>query len=76
MFLYDQQTKVDGRRTAQFEHTLLITDDGVEALTGKKETSPLQFWERNSAIHEGIWLGTTPQAHGRMKEINEKLLQR
>ncbi len=24
---------VDGRRTAQFEHTLLVTDDGVEVLT-------------------------------------------
>ncbi|MCU1351270.1 MAG: methionine aminopeptidase [Acidimicrobiales bacterium] len=24
---------VDGRRTAQFEHTLLVTDDGVEILT-------------------------------------------
>ena len=23
----------DGRRTAQFEHTLLVTDDGVEVLT-------------------------------------------
>jgi methionyl aminopeptidase len=24
----------DGRRTAQFEHTVLVTDDGVEVLTG------------------------------------------
>ena len=24
---------VDGRRTAQFEHSLLVTDDGVEILT-------------------------------------------
>jgi methionyl aminopeptidase len=24
----------DGRRTAQFEHTLLVTDDGVDVLTG------------------------------------------
>ena len=23
----------DGRRTAQFEHTVLVTDDGVEILT-------------------------------------------
>jgi methionyl aminopeptidase len=28
-------TTTDGKRSAQFEHTLLITDDGVEALTGK-----------------------------------------
>ena len=24
----------DGKRTAQFEHTLVVTDDGVEVLTG------------------------------------------
>ena len=24
---------LDGRRTAQFEHTLVVTDDGVEVLT-------------------------------------------
>jgi len=24
---------IDGRRTAQFEHTVLVTDDGVEVLT-------------------------------------------
>ena len=35
----------DGRRSAQFEHTLLITETGVEALTGKLETSPKFFWE-------------------------------
>lgn len=36
----------DGKRTAQFEHTLLITDDGVVPLTGKLESSPRQFWEQ------------------------------
>jgi methionyl aminopeptidase len=35
----------DGRRSAQFEHTLLITEDGVEALTGKLPDSPKYFWE-------------------------------
>ena len=25
----------DGKRSAQFEHTLLITDDGVEVLTAR-----------------------------------------
>ena len=30
----------DGKRSAQFEHTLLITEDGVEVLTG-----PLQFYD-------------------------------
>ena len=30
----------DGRRTAQFEHTLLVTKDGVEVLTARKADSP------------------------------------
>ena len=35
----------DGKATAQFEHTLLITEGGVEALTAKLPTSPQYFWE-------------------------------
>ncbi|EPE04466.1 methionine aminopeptidase 1 [Ophiostoma piceae UAMH 11346] len=31
---------IDGKRTAQFEHTLLVTETGVEVLTARKETSP------------------------------------
>ena len=31
---------VDGQRSAQFEHTLLITEDGCEVLTARLETSP------------------------------------
>lgn len=38
-------TTADGKRSAQFEHTLLITEDGVERLTGKIESSPKFFWE-------------------------------
>lgn len=38
-------TTADGRRSAQFEHTLLITPTGVEALTGRLPTSPKFFWE-------------------------------
>ncbi|CAY70434.1 Methionine aminopeptidase 1 [Komagataella phaffii] len=30
----------DGGPSAQFEHTLLVTEDGVEILTGRTETSP------------------------------------
>ena len=63
-------TTIDGKRSAQFEHTLLITDDGVEALTGKNEDSPVQFWEKESKIHQGIWLGTTPEARERAAAIN------
>ncbi|KAK0837523.1 Methionine aminopeptidase 1 [Friedmanniomyces endolithicus] len=30
----------DGKRTAQFEHTLLVTEKGVEVLTARVEGSP------------------------------------
>jgi len=53
---------LDGKRTAQFEHTLLVTDTGVEPLTGKLPSSPIQFWERESNIHQGFWLGTSTHA--------------
>lgn len=33
----------DGKRSAQFEHSLLITDDGVEVLTKRLESSPPLF---------------------------------
>ncbi|CDW75830.1 methionine aminopeptidase 1 [Stylonychia lemnae] len=37
-------TTVDGQRSAQFEHTMVITDDGVEVLTARNENSPpLEF---------------------------------
>ena len=39
---YDNWTVVteDGKRSAQFEHTLLITEDGVEVLTARNANSP------------------------------------
>jgi methionyl aminopeptidase len=37
----------DGKRTAQFEHTLLVTEDGVEVLTGGPgAVSPAAPWTR------------------------------
>jgi len=40
-------TTKDLGRSAQFEHTLLITESGVEALTAKiPGSSPIQPWER------------------------------
>lgn len=37
----------DGKRTAQFEHTCLVTDDGVEVLTGGPgAVSPTAPWNR------------------------------
>lgn len=67
-------TTIDGKRTAQFEHTLLITAEGVEALTGKIETSPLQFWEKESDVHTGYWLGTTPAAREKAAALTAKKL--
>ena len=34
----------DGRRTAQFEHTLLVTDDGAEILTTPSDTAAHPYW--------------------------------
>ena len=31
---------IDGMRSAQFEHTMVITDEGVEILTARLPTSP------------------------------------
>ena len=30
----------DGKRSAQFEHTLLVTENGVEILTARNKQSP------------------------------------
>jgi len=68
-------TTADGKHTAQFEHTLLVTPDGVEALTGKLPTSPIQFWEKESEVHTGIWLGTSASAKQKQEEINQLLLK-
>jgi methionyl aminopeptidase len=38
---------VDGKRTAQFEHTILVTDDGFDVLTGGEgAASPFAPWNR------------------------------
>jgi len=64
-------TTMDGKRSVQFEHTLLITKNGVEALTGKIETSKVQFWEIESSIQKGPYLGSTPEALKRAKELSD-----
>lgn len=48
----DEWTAVtaDGKRTAQFEHTVLVTDDGVEVLTGGEgAVSPYAPWDPRRA---------------------------
>jgi len=67
-------TTVDGKRSAQFEHTLVITPDGVEAMTCKNENSMLQFWEKESEVYKGFWIGTSEDAKKRADEINAKIL--
>lgn len=37
---------VDGKRSAQFEHTLLITATGCEVLTARLDSSPPLHWQR------------------------------
>lgn len=38
---------IDGKRTAQFEHTILVTEGGAEVLTGGKgAASPAAPWQR------------------------------
>jgi len=36
----------DGKRSAQFEHTLLVTKDGVEILTARTQNSVRFWWEK------------------------------
>lgn len=46
----DQWTAVtsDGKRSAQFEHTLLVTADGCEVLTARLPNGPKFWWEEES----------------------------
>lgn len=37
----------DGKRSAQFEHQIVITADGAEILTARLPTSPPLWWEAN-----------------------------
>ncbi len=43
---------VDGKRSAQFEHTVLVTEKGYEILTARTKESPPLWWEvaANGAI--------------------------
>ncbi len=43
----------DGGRSAQFEHTLVITAKGCEILTARLPSSPPLWWERDAAAVNG-----------------------
>lgn len=38
----------DGKRSAQFEHTMLVTETGVECLTARTADSPPLWWENKA----------------------------
>lgn len=40
----------DGKRSAQFEHQLVITADGCEVLTARLPTSPPLWWEKEKEL--------------------------
>jgi methionyl aminopeptidase len=42
----------DGKRSAQFEHTMLVTEDGVEVLTARTADSVPLFWEIEGYVEE------------------------
>ena len=50
----------DGGRSAQFEHTLLVTESGVEAFTGRLPTSNSFFWELDGSAPAKADLIATP----------------
>lgn len=49
---------VDGRRSAQFEHSLLITEGGVEVLTARFSDSPAFSWGSDMLGTEQMQLDT------------------
>ena len=56
----------DGRRTAQFEHTLLVTEDGVEVLTARLEGSPGGAVEMVKEVN-GVNGGVNGETNGEVK---------
>lgn len=57
----------DGSRTAQFEHTLLVTENGVEVLTARLADSPggpVEMPPEVKADGEGVANGTSDKAVG------------
>ena len=49
----------DGKRSAQFEHTMLVTEKGVEILTARTKDSPPLWWEVDEATTASL---STPAA--------------
>ena len=45
-------TTADGKRSAQFEHTVLVTETGHEILTARTADSPPLWWENEGKVQE------------------------
>ena len=43
-------TTADGKRSAQFEHQMVVTEDGCEVLTKRLPTSPPLWWEVQNGV--------------------------
>ena len=41
----------DGKRSAQFEHTMVVTETGVEVLTARPHTSKPHFYDQLAAMN-------------------------
>jgi methionyl aminopeptidase len=50
----------DGQRSAQFEHQLVITEDGCEVLTARMPESPPLWWEKEAAAAAAAAAGAAP----------------
>lgn len=44
-------TTLDGKRSAQFEHTMVVTQTGVEVLTTRLKDSVPLWWEVNDGAN-------------------------
>lgn len=54
----------DGKRSAQFEHQLLITDTGCEVLTARLPNSPPLWWEKEQQEEQQLQQGEKQAAAG------------
>ncbi len=54
LWTFDDWTSVtvDGKRSAQFEHTILVTEKGFEVLTARTKDSPPLWWETEEGSKE------------------------
>jgi hypothetical protein len=54
----------DGKRSAQFEHTMIVTETGVELLTARAGTSKVAMEEYSEAFAQRPWAAAAPSEGG------------